>query len=302
MAILSQGELCSRKKKIDIFNIVNIILLIGAALICVLPFINIIAMSFSESYMVSAGRVSFWPRQFNLSSYEFVLGRQQFWTGLWISIQRVVIGVFVNMLLVVLCAYPLSRDRKVLRARTFIAWFFFITILFNGGMIPTYLVVVTTGLKNQIWSLILPNAVPVANVLLMINFFRQIPSELDEAAVLDGAGHFRILFGIYVPLSLSSLATLTLFQFVFHWNSWFDGMIYMNNQSMYPLQTYVRNLTTLNIDPTNLSIEEQIALMKVSDRTMRSALIIVASVPVMIVYPFLQRYFVKGLTLGSVKG
>ncbi len=290
------------KNRVDLFDVVNYIILIGAALVCLLPFINMIAMSLSESYMVQAGRVSLWPRAFTLSSYQYVLGRPQFWKSLMISIERVALGVTINMLLLVLCAYPLSREQKDFRARTFFAWFFFVTVLFNGGMIPTYLVVAETGLKNTIWYLILPKAVPVANVMLMLNFFRQHPSGLDDAAKIDGCGHFRTLFQIYVPLSLPSMATITLFQFVTHWNSWFDGMIYMNRQEMYPLQTYVRSLTSIIIDLSSLSIEEQIMMMQISDRTMRCAQIMVASIPVMIIYPFLQRYFVKGMTLGSVKG
>lgn len=285
-----------------LFTCINTVLMICSAAICVIPFIHMVAMSFSSTHMVAAGKVFMWPKDFTFASYEYVMHRVQFWKSALISIKRVILAVPINILLTVLSAYPLSRPTNNFRARTFFAWFFFITTIFSGGLIPLYMVVVTCGMLNSLWALVLPSAVPVGNILLMLNFFKQTPSELHDAALIDGVGHWRMLFQIYIPLSKASLATITLFQFIGHWNAWFDGMIYMSRQNLYPLQTFIRNITAITQDITLLTPEEQALLSKISDRTMQSAQIMIATIPIILVYPFLQRYFVKGLTLGSIKG
>ncbi len=177
-------------------------------------------------------------------------------------------------------------------------------MIFSGGLIPWYTVIRQTGLMDTIWGVIIPGAVPVYNVIVLLNFFRQLPKELNEAAYVDGAGEARILFNIYLPLSLPSLATLTLFVAVGHWNSWFDGLILMKSPDNYPLQTYLRNQVvvmdqTTIMGMTSSQLEE---LGKVSDRTLRAAQIFIGALPVLAVYPFVQKYFMKGLVMGSVKG
>jgi putative aldouronate transport system permease protein len=177
-------------------------------------------------------------------------------------------------------------------------------MVFNGGLIPWYMVIKQVGLIDNILALILPSAVQVFFVLVLMNFFRQLPKEISESALIDGAGHWSIMWKIHVPLSLPSIATLVLFSFVFHWNSWFDGLILMTSPTRYPLQTYMQAILEV-VDPLRLKgmTAEQIAeLMKVSNRTLKSSQIFIAAAPVLAVYPFLQRYFMKGLLLGSVKG
>lgn len=288
------------KKKIDIFSVVNTVFLITLALLCLIPLIHILAVSLSSSDAAATGQVVLWPKDFSLNSYSFVAKRPQFWRAMGISIFRIVLGGAINTLLAILCAYPLAKPKSQFKYRTFYAWFFFITMLFNGGLIPSFLVVKQLGLLDTMWSLILPSAVPVFNIILLLNFFRQIPRSLDEAAEMDGASQWRRLWGIYVPLSTPAIATILLFSLVFHWNSWFDGLIYMNNPDNYPLQSYIQTIVVQKTY-SQLSREEIMALSTISDKTLRSAQIFLGALPIVIVYPFLQKFFVKGITLGGVK-
>jgi len=220
------------------------------------------------------------------------------------TLVRAGIGVAVNMALTILTAYPLSKSKGDLKGRTFFSWFFVITMLINGGMVPTFLIVVWTGLKNTIWSLILPGALPVFNMVILLNFMRQLPHELEESAVLDGAGDFTILLRIYIPLSVPCLATLIVFQTIGHWNDWFSGSVYLDEVSKYPLATYLHNVLQMpNFDNlSSMSSDQVIQALRLSPRTLTNAQIILSTLPVVIVYPFLQRFFVKGMMLGSLKG
>lgn len=282
------------------FKIVNCIFFIVYSLLCLIPIVYILSMSFSSSTAVSAGKVTLWPVDFTVKSYEYVLKKKEFWTSFGISILRVILGVAINMIMVVFAAFPLSKTKRDFSARSFFVWFFMITMLFSGGMIPTFMIVKYTGLLNSIWALILPGAVPVFNVVLLMNFFKAVPKELEESAFIDGAGYFRILFQIYIPVSLPAIATLMVFAMVSHWNSWFDGMIYMSEAKNYPLQTYLQSiLVSTNV---KLMTKAQAELLRlISDRTLKAAQVFIATIPILLVYPFLQRYFVAGMTLGSVK-
>lgn len=289
-----------------LFLVINYIILTIVSLMCILPFINLLAISFSDKTAVAANAVSFWPVGFNTAAYEFILGNDQFLRALWISVQRTVLGVLVNIILIILTAYPLSKSTQDFRLRNVFSWFFVVTILFSGGLIPTYMVVKYTGLMDTIWALVLPGAVQVFNMLVVMNYMRSLPKELEEAAYIDGAGHFQTLFNVILPVCTPTLATVTLFSFVGHWNSWYDGMIYMNTVDKYPLQTY---LQTIVINPeaffrnaTNISAELGNFLNLVSARTTNAAQLFLATIPILCVYPFLQKYFTTGLVMGSVKG
>jgi putative aldouronate transport system permease protein len=283
-----------------IFNIVNQVLMIGLSLLCVLPVLHTLAISFSSSSAAAAGYVTLWPVEFTWKSYEFVIAKPEFLTAMGITVLRVLLGVAINMLLTIIIAYPLSKEARVFRWRTVYVWFFVFTILFHGGLIPTYMVVKNLGLIDTIWALVLPGAVPVFNVILLLNFFRTLPKELEEAAAIDGAGHGTVLWRLFVPLSLPALATIILFTIVGHWNSWFDGLIYMNRPEHYPLQSYLQTVVIQN-DLSLLSSTDLELLQTISDRTTKAAQIFLAALPVLVVYPFLQRYFVKGIVVGSVK-
>lgn len=284
-----------------VFRVCNALFFLLYALLCLIPIIHIIAMSFSASTAVSAGRVTLVPVEPTLKSYEYVLRKSELWRAFRVSLVRVVLGVGINMLMVILAAFPLSKTKQDFCARTVFVWFFMITMLFSGGMIPSFMIVKYTGLLNTIWALVLPGAVPVFNVVLLMNFFKAVPKELEESAFMDGAGYGRILFQIYLPVSLPALATLTVFALVTHWNSWFDGMIYMSDAKNYPMQTYLQSIMVST--NTKLMTKAQAQLLRlISDRTLKAAQIVIATVPILMVYPFLQKYFVAGMTLGSVKG
>ncbi|WP_313581090.1 carbohydrate ABC transporter permease [Lacrimispora sp.] len=290
-----------KNKKFKWFPVLNTIILVMLALICVIPLIHVAAVSFSSSAAASAGDVSLWPKDFTTSSYSFVAKRPAFWRSMKVSVTRIIMGGGLSILLTITAAYPLSQPKASFRFRTVYAWFFFITMIFNAGLIPWYMVIRQFGLLDSIWALILPGAVPVFSVILLLNFFREVPRELAEAAFIDGAGHWRTLWTIYVPLSKPALATLLLFSLVANWNSWFDGLILMNNPNNYPLQTYIQTIAVQR-SFSMMTREEIQQMAAISDRTLRSAQIFLGSLPIVMVYPFLQKYFVKGIVLGGVKG
>ncbi len=290
-----------RTKGEKIFAIFNFLITLCAALTCLLPFINVIAISLSSNAMVSSGAVTFWPKGFSLNGYQYLLTKSQFWQAFWVSIKRVGLGVVLDMFTTIITAYPLAKYPEQFRARKIYIWYFFFTMLFNGGLVPTYLLISQLNLMDTMWALVLPSTAPVWNIILLLNFFRTIPSELEDAAYIDGAGHWRTLFQIYVPCALPSLATLTLFCAVGHWNGWFEGLIYMDNPANYPLQSYLKTVF-MDVVAMGVSSDNYHLIQELSDDSIKCAQIVVATIPILLVYPFLQKYFVKGITLGSVKG
>jgi len=284
-----------------IFVGANYMFLILVSLLCLLPLVQVLAISFSSSPAASAGLVKLIPVDFSFDSYQYILQKEEFIRSFIITLQRVIIGYSLNIVLALLCAYPLSKEVKDFRTRTYYAWFFVFTILFSGGLIPSYVVVSETGLLDSIWALVIPGAVGVFNVILLLNFFRGLPKEIEESAFMDGAGHWTVLVRMYLPMSLPVLATISLFILVGHWNAWFDGLIYMNFPDKYPLSTYLQ-LMVINSNPMKMDINNLNGVLQISERTTRAAQIFLGALPILIVYPFLQKYFVKGIVLGSVKG
>ena len=284
-----------------VFQIINYTILIILAVLCLFPLLNILAMSFSSATAVSAGKVSLLPVDFNIHAYEYVIVKKDFWNSLLKSVERVVIGVPLMMLITIMTAYPLSKDKEQLRLRGVYVWLFFFTMLFSGGLIPGYMLIQNLHMMDTIWALVLPLAVPVYNIVLMLNFFRGIPKELEEASLIDGANQFQTCFRIYVPCAKPSIATLTLFSFITHWNSYFDGLIFSNFPDSYPLASFLYTVVVKR-DMSLLSIDQYKALSMIDDRTIRCAQIFIALIPIMLIYPFAQKYFVKGMTVGAVKG
>jgi len=283
------------------FEVFNYSLLTILALSCLLPFIHIAALSFSSATAAMQGRVGLWPVDFTMFSYNFAFTRTGLINSIGISVQRVILGVPISMGLVILAAYPLSKTDKELPFRTAISWFFVITMVVGAGLVPFFLVVSATGLRNTIWALVIPGAVGVFNITILLNVFRQIPRDYEESALMDGASQFRILWQIYVPLSKATLAALVLFTTVGHWNEWFHGMIFMDMRSDQPMQTYLRG-NLIMPDFTLLSPEQFIEMMQFNTRTFGAAQIMIGTIPILLVYPFLQRYFIKGMALGGLKG
>ena len=278
----------------------NSIFLALVALSCLFPFIHVLSVSLSAPVAANSGEVSILPVGFSLKAYEFVLQKSEFIKALGVSFERILLGTPVYMLIIILVAYPLSKEVRDFRFRTVYAWFFVFTMFFGGGLIPWYIVIMKAGLLDSIWALILPGAVQVFSITILLNFFRELPKELIESAFLDGAGHWRVLFSIYLPISIPPLATLTLFTVVTHWNSWFDGLILMNSTDKYPLQTYMQTIL-IQVNPQFLASTNPEVLKNISEVTIKTAQIVIGALPVLILYPFLQKYFMKGIILGSVK-
>lgn len=293
------------KEKFGVRQFVIYTIVIILTLSCLIPMMNVLALSLSSSQAAAANRVRLWPVDFTFAAYERILGDRQFWRSFGISIFRVIASLILNLTLIVTMAYPLSKSKRVFRARKPFMGIMIFAMLFSGGMIPTYLVVRNLGLINSVWSLILPGAVPIGSVILVMNFFRGVPKSLEESAHLDGANSWQVLTKIYIPISLPSLATVSLFSIVGSWNDFFSGLIYMTRIENYPLMTYIQSLT-VNIAETlqqaaSLSPAQLENLLAVSDQTFNAARIFVAIIPLMLIYPFLQKYFIHGIVVGAVK-
>ena len=285
-----------------VYQVFNTVFLALVSLTCILPILHVFAMSLSDSNAALAGRVTFWPVQFSLSAYEYLIQKKDFFHSVSISAWRVLIGTLINMVLIVLAAYPLSRPATHFKARKWYMLYFSITMFIGGGLIPTYMIIKNLGLLDSFWVLILPGALNIWNVIIMMNFIRGLPHAIEEAAFVDGANHWQTLFKVVLPMSKPSIASLLLFSMIGHWNAWFDGIFYMNNPNNYPMATYLATqIISSNQNMTNMTREQLALLSSLSEKTVRSAQLFISIIPILVVYPFLQKYFVKGITVGSVK-
>jgi ABC-type glycerol-3-phosphate transport system permease component len=278
-------------------------ILLIASFSCLAPVLNAVAISFSDKTSAALGRVYFWPKNFNISSYKKILEEQQFFRSFGNSLLRVILGGIINVFYVVVMAYPLSQSKTVFRQRDVYMWIVVFTMLFNGGLVPSFILVKNLGIMDTIWALVLPGAVPVFSLIILMNFYKGIPKALEEAAIVDGASPLYILINVFIPLAKPSIATITLFAVVGHWNAFFDGKIYMNTPAKIPLQTYIQALT-VQIDATRISSmsrEEILEQLERSNLTFNSAKIVVSMIPILLIYPLLQRYFVTGIVMGAVK-
>ena len=286
-----------------VFDALNLAFLTLVGLSCLLPIVHLAAISLSESSAVGGGMVSIWPVRPTFASYARIMEDSAFFRAGFVSIVRTVVGTSLNMFITILLAYPLAQNRSRLRYRNLLAALVVFPMYFHAGLIPTYMVVRAVGLLNSFWALILPTMVPVWSVIILMNFFRSQPKELEEAAIVDGATPGQILLRIAVPIARPALATIGLFAILKHWNSFFDGLIYLNNPRDYPLQTYLYGQVVSAASLIQLLQEgaENLALY-FSTETLRAAQIFLATIPIIVVYPLLQKHFVKGIVLGSVKG
>ena len=290
-------------KKFKISDVLIYLALLFCGLICLIPILNTVAISLSDKTSAALGLVRLWPVNFTTVSYGNMLEETQFWVSFMVSVKRVIIGVSLNMVVTLLTAYPLSKSSSQFRTKSIYMWIVVFTMLFNGGLVPTFMVINKLNLMDTFWALVLPGAVPVFNVILLMNFFKGVPQSLEESASMDGAGPWTVLTQIYLPLSKPSLATIGLFSVVTHWNSYFDGKIYINSVSKLPLQTYIQSLSSsLNAEMmatmTAEEVQEQLAM---SSLTFNSAKVVVSMIPILLIYPFLQKYFVTGMVVGAVK-
>jgi len=283
---------------------VIIAMLLLLTIVCLIPIWHTVAISLSNKAAADAGQVFLWPVKFTTASYAKVLEEEVFLNAFWISVKRVLLVGAINLILTVLMAYALSKETREFRLRNVYMWLLIFTMLFNGGIVPWFITIKNLGLLDSMWALVLPGAVPVFNIILLMNFFRNLPKELTEAAEIDGAGPWYIMLKLFVPLSLPAIATVTLFSVVTHWNSFFDGLVLMSRQENYPLQTYIQTLVAeLSAQAmAHMSPEQLSAALNVSSRTFNAAKILISMIPILVVYPFIQQFFIHGITLGSVKG
>lgn len=290
------------RKKIGIADVVITFILLISGIVCLLPVLNTLAMSFSNKDMAEAGKVFIWPVKFTTVPYEEIAKEPQFFRSFLNSVVRVLIGGVINVALTLLTAYPLSKTKRAFKAKYVYLWFLVFTMLFNPGIIPHFIVVQKLGLIDTIWSMVLPGALPVFSVIMLMNYYKGLPDSLEEAALMDGANPYYILYKIYIPLSKPSIAVVTLLSVVYHWNDFFMGLVYINDTVKRPLQTYIQQLT-FNIDFIRLTQNpEQIARdMQMSGLTFNCAKLMVALIPIMLIYPLLQKYFVTGVVMGAVK-
>ncbi|GHV02730.1 ABC transporter permease [Spirochaetia bacterium] len=273
--------------------------IICVVLLMTLPFVNILAVSFSNNTAVLQGRVRFWPVDFSLVTYKQVFKESQILLGLRNTILLTVVGTVINLTLTLLAAYPLSKSW--LKGRSLILTLITVTMVFGAGMIPGYMLVSNLKLLNSFWALWLPGAMSTFNMIIMKSFIQSIPPSLEESAQLDGASGFRILLQIIIPLSLPSIATIALFYAVGWWNSYFNNMLYINTSRLTTLQIQLRDL--LNMSNNNVfQTADTVDTARIAEESVKAVSIVIATVPILAVYPFLQKYFVKGVMVGSIKG
>lgn len=280
-----------------IARVLNSMLLALVSLICLLPFVHMIAKSFSGAAAVSAGRVTFYPIDFTMNTYRYVLQDSLFFSSFRNSVVITVGGTLLSLTFTVLAAYPLSKQH--LRGRRIILLLYVFTMLFYGGMVSIYVFMRTLNLLNTLACQIIPLLVSQYNLFVMKTFFEGIPESIEESAHIDGAGPMRTLVSIVLPLSLPSLATIGLFYAVAYWNNYYHPMLFITRADMKPLQMYLYELITTT---QNLYEVDPVIAAGLSSSGMQAAAIVVSTLPILLVYPFLQKYFIKGLTVGSVKG
>lgn len=276
---------------------------IFAGIICFFPLWNVICLSLSSNWAITANKVGFYPIGIHFQSYKKLLEDTQFWRSFLTSVIRVALGLSINMTLSVLMAYPLSKTDEEFRGRKIYMGLLVFAMLFSGGMIPTYLVVKQLGLLNSIWALVLPGAVPIFNTIMIKNFFVGVPKSLEEAAVIDGATPMQVMLRVYLPCSKPVLATVALFSIVNHWNDYFKGLIYMTKVKNYPLMSYIQSISVdlQQLVESGASTEEIEQAAQLSNRSLDSAKIVVAMIPLLMIYPLLQKYLITGITIGAVK-
>ena len=285
------------------FNVFNIILMIVLMAVFLLPFLMTLSTSLiSSAEAARRGSFILIPQQIDLTAYRLFLSRgSTLWRAYGVTIFVTVVGTALNLLVTSMLAYGLSK--KNMPGRNFCITLIFITMLFSGGLIPTYMVVRALGITNTIWAMIFPSLVGTMNFILLKNFFIQIPEGLEESAMIDGASPLTTLLRIIIPVSAPAMATIGLFYAVYHWNAWFNAAIYIDNSALYPVQILLRNIVkAMNNQDINNSLMAELGGSKPPGGTVRAAAIVITTLPITVVYPFLQKYFVKGIIVGSIKG
>lgn len=282
-----------------VFDIVNILLITFVVILCLMPFIHIIAISLSSSRPIMAGLVSFFPREISFEAYTQVFSDMSMIRSLGFTIFLTILATVLSMAMTIAVAYSLSK--KDLRGRKWFMMIIVITMFFSGGIIPDYILVRNLHLLDSVWALVLPGLISPFYMIILISFLNGIPKGLEEAAEIDGTTHIGTLFRIILPLSLPALATLSLFYAVGRWNGFQDALMYINNTDLYPLQLKLYQMIQNN-QVSDLMQQEGLGMNKLMPESLKAASVIFTTLPILIVYPFLQRYFISGMMVGAVKG
>jgi len=285
-----------RNKENIIFDTVVVSLVVLVLIICLVPFMYVLSASLSGTKALTNGEVFLFPKEFTLNAYVKIIQYPNFLRSYGNTIFYTITGTGLCLVMTILMAFPLAHPS--LRGHAFFMKLVVITMFFSGGLIPKFLLVNSLKLTNTVWAILLPSAINTFNLIVLINFFKSIPRELEEAALIDGMGYFGIMRNIFLPLSIPALATITLYYAVFFWNDWFNALIYVKS-AKYPVMMILRNLVTgtMQMDVSSAGMEADTVSI-----AMKCAVIVTSSVPIIVLYPFLSKYFVKGLTIGGVKG
>ncbi|MDQ0679838.1 putative aldouronate transport system permease protein [Arthrobacter pascens] len=279
------------------FRIFNLAFLLVVVFLTVYPFLNIIAQSFSSEGFINSGQVNLFPRGFNVETYKLILADSTFWNNYGNTVLYTVVATAISMVLTTTFAYAIAK--KDLKGRSFFIGIAVFTMFFNGGLIPNYVLISSLGMRDSIWAVVLPNAISVFNLLIMKSFFENMPRELEEAAAIDGLTQYGVLFRVVLPLSKAIVATMVLFYAVANWNSWFQAFLYLDKPELFPVTIYLRNMIAgaSNTASAGSTVENvgQIAA------NIQSVTIVLTVIPILCVYPFVQKYFFSGIMLGSVK-
>ncbi|WP_454860861.1 carbohydrate ABC transporter permease [Promicromonospora soli] len=283
-----------------LFTVLNTAVLVLVCLVTLYPFVTLIAQSFSSAGAIKAGLVNAFPVGFNIETYRAVTQDERFWTSYGNTVLYTVVGTAIAMVLTTTFAYVISKQH--LRGRSVLIGIAVFTMFFNGGIIPNYVLISSLGMKNTMWAVVLPGALSVFNLLVMKSFFENLPGELEEAAQLDGLGWFGIYVRIVLPLSKAVIATMVLFYSVAYWNDWFTAFLYLDKNELFPMSLYLRNLIAGASTTTAQSAAAIGTTGEAISANIQAVTMVLAILPILCVYPFVQRHFVSGVMLGSVKG
>lgn len=281
-----------------IFKVFNVIVLVLIIFCTLYPFINVIAQSFSDETSINAGQVTLYPQGFNIDTYKTVISDKMFWINYKNTVVYTIVGTTISMILTTMFAYALSKRR--LKGRRFLTLFAVFTMFFNGGLIPNYVLINSLGFGNTMWAIVIPGAISIYNMLIMKSFFENVPEELEEAASIDGLGTYGILWKIILPLSKAVMATMILFYAVSYWNSWFSAFLYLDQKELFPVTIYLRNMISGATGGLGAGATSADSLTQIS-ANIKSVTMVLTILPILVVYPFVQKYFVSGVMLGSVK-
>lgn len=282
-----------------IFKVVNVFILLFVVYLTLFPFLNVLAQSFSGQAEINAGKVNLIPKGFNVETYKTILNDKTFWTSYRNTIVYTIVATAISMVMTTMFAYVLSKKR--LMGRKFFTSFAVFTMFFHGGLIPNYILIKELGFTNTIWAVVIPGAISIFNMLIMKSFFEAMPEELEEAAAIDGSSTYRTFLQIILPLSKPILATMVLFYAVGNWNAWFGAFLYMDNSNLYPVTLYLRNLLAGATSGQSAGATSADDLQQIA-ANIKAVTMVLTVLPILCVYPFVQKYFVSGVMLGSVKG